>query len=221
MRALYVRTSTDDNDGAAQLHELRAWCAAQGWREVREYVDKGESGCKDSRPQWDILREDVRRGRVREMAVTELSRLGRSVLNVVLALDDIYRAGCRVVLLRQGLDYATPVGRAVAAILVAVAQLERDQIRERVRSGVRRAKEEGTRSGKPIGRPRIEVSEAAASDARERNKNGCSWAQLAREKGVAETTLRRAAMARQKPTEKERGKCQQKDAFCAAKFNAP
>jgi DNA invertase Pin-like site-specific DNA recombinase len=198
-RAIYVRTSTDDNDGAAQLHELRQWCEKAGWSNVKEYIDQGESGIKESRPQWDQLRVEVTRGRVTELVCTELSRLGRSVVNVVLALDDFYRVGCRVILLRQGLDYGTAVGRLVATILAAVAQLEREQTKERIRAGVRRAQNEGTRSGKPIGRPRrtdqVDVQKALRDRAL-----GASWRKAARAQNVKPTTLLRALKAHQNLT---------------------
>jgi DNA invertase Pin-like site-specific DNA recombinase len=197
-RAVYVRTSTDDNDGSAQLHELAEAARVRGWgHEYAAYLDRGESGAKDSRPEWDELREQCRRGRVREVMATELSRLGRSVVPVVLALDELHHAGVRVILLRQGLDYGTPVGRAVAAILAAVAQLERDQAIERIRAGVRRAQEEGTRSGRPIGRPRRRVD---TQKLRELRKAGLSWAQCARELGLGAGTCRRALEACQNPT---------------------
>jgi DNA invertase Pin-like site-specific DNA recombinase len=200
--ALYVRTSTDDNDGSAQLHELREWAARQGsrdWFHATAYIDKGESGAKASRPQWDKLLADVRAGRVRELACTELSRMGRSVLNVVLALDELHAAGCRVVLLRQGLDYGTPIGRAVATILAAVAQLEREQIRERIAAGVRRAREKGSRSGKPIGRPRAVVTGEQLERARQARARGDSWSDVAWQVNVPASTIRRAVEACQNP----------------------
>jgi DNA invertase Pin-like site-specific DNA recombinase len=202
MKAIYVRTSTDDNDGAAQIHELRKWCNAQGWQNVKEYIEQGEHGDKDSRPEWDKLKRDVRSGKVTEIVATQLSRLGRSVINVILSLDEFYQSNCRVVLIREGLDYATPVGRAVAAILAAVAQLELEQIRERIRSGVRRAKEVGTRSGKPIGRPRQMVTEGWLKDVQRARSMGTSWAKLAKEWCKPPTTLKRLLGAYQNPTAK-------------------
>jgi DNA invertase Pin-like site-specific DNA recombinase len=159
MKAFYIRTSRVANDGAAQLFDLKKWASTQeGWAQHKVYLDEGESGAKDKRPQWDKLRADIKNGMVDELVCTELSRIGRSVLNVVLSLDEIYRDGCRVVLLRQGLDYATAMGRAVATILAAIAQLEREQIRDRLVAGVRRAQSEGTRSGKPIGRAKKTIT---------------------------------------------------------------
>lgn len=195
MKAIYVRTSVDDNDGAAQLHELQTWAEREGWRDFRTFIDRGESGLKASRPAWNEVMKGVTSGKIKELAVTELSRIGRSVVNVILALDDAHRAGCRVVLLRQGLDYSSPVGRAVAAILAAVAQLEREQIVARVRAGVRRAREKGTRSGKPIGRPRTEVTEGQVQQALWVRSYGGSWAEAERLTGVKATTLRRAILA--------------------------
>jgi DNA invertase Pin-like site-specific DNA recombinase len=204
MKAIYVRTSTDDNDGAAQLHELRQWCEREGWKGVKEYVDRGESGKKESRPEWDRLRADITKGEVREVVCTQLSRIGRSVINVILSLDSLHRSGCRLVLLREQLDYGTAIGRAIATILAAIAALEHEQITERIRSGVRRAQQEGTRSGKPIGRPRVTLSpEFLRLVEYYRKTLGKGWAYTAERLGLPETTLRRAYIAtRQKPPEK-------------------
>ncbi len=214
MRAIYVRTSVEDNDGAAQLHELLGQAVVREWLtpaqaevlrsraaeyagtvlagvlegDVLLFVERGQSGAKASRPAWDILLERVRFREVSEVMATELSRFGRSVVNVILALDELRRLGCNVVLTRQGLDYSTPVGRAVAAILAAVAQLERDQLRERIQAGMRKAREKGTRSGKSIGRGEVSVDVERAARLR---GEGVSWRAIAQAMRVKEPTLRR------------------------------
>ncbi len=202
MKALYVRTSVDDNDGEAQMHELHLAAAARGWGEPHVgyavFADRGESGAKASRPEWDHLMAEARAGRLRALMCTELSRIGRSVVNVVLALDELHRLGVHVVLTRQGLDYDTPVGRAVAAILAAVAQLERDQVRERIGAGLRRAKDRGTRSGKPVGRPERSVDVERATKLR---AEGATWSAVARAMGVPVPTLRRKVLAHVADTE--------------------
>ena len=58
MKAIYVRTSVADADGAAQLHQLRQAAAARGWADWKEYIDLGQSGGKASRPALDELRAD-------------------------------------------------------------------------------------------------------------------------------------------------------------------
>lgn len=199
MKAIYVRTSVDDNDGAAQLHELHGAARARGWGIYATHVDRGEGGAKASRPEWDYLMAEARAGRLTELMCTELSRIGRSVVNVVLALDELHRRGVVVVLTRQGLDYSTPVGRAVAAILAAVAQLEREQIRERQAAGMRRAREAGTKSGRPIGRPERSLDVARAAELRLVKLR--PWSEVAQAIGCPEATLRRKVMqyARQNP----------------------
>jgi DNA invertase Pin-like site-specific DNA recombinase len=57
MRALYVRTSTTDQDGAAQLHALKRAADVGGWLDVREFTDIGHSGAKASRPALDGLKK--------------------------------------------------------------------------------------------------------------------------------------------------------------------
>src|SRR5260221_12215031 len=87
-RAIYVRTSTADQDGRAQLHALRRVAEARGWSCFREFVDVGHSGSNASRPALDRLRLSVRNGEVREVAIFALDRFGRSLRDLLLLLDD-------------------------------------------------------------------------------------------------------------------------------------
>lgn len=191
--AIYVRTSREDNDGTAQRHELGKVCAAR-WNlheetgDLSAYVDLGESGAKASRPALDRLRSDVRAGKVRRIVVTELSRLGRQLGPLLVLLDDWHRAGCEVVVLREGIDYSTPLGRLLAQVLGAFAEFERGRISERIASGVQRARDRGSKSGKAIGRPACEFDVARAMALR---AGGMSWRSMAQALGVKAPTLRR------------------------------
>lgn len=196
-RAIYIRTSVADNDGAAQRHELELRARGEGWNEWVTYFDRGESGAEDSRPQWDKLTADVRRGRVRELLVTELSRLGRSTVAVLTVLDEWQRAGLRLIVTRLGIDFATPSGRMVAAVLAAVAELELELTRERRLAGVRRAQAHGTRSGRPIGRPRVEVDADKLKRACQARDAGTPWREVAEWLGVPESTARRVLAVHQ------------------------
>ncbi len=192
MRALYVRTSTTDQDGAAQLHALKRAADARGWLDVREFIDLGQSGAKASRPQLDALKKAARAGAVREVMVVGLDRLGRSLRDLLVLLDDLAAAGCSVVSLREGVDLSTPAGRLQIQILGALAEFERELIRERVRAGLDRARANGTRSGRPIGRPRraIDVSRARAMRA-----EGRSWREVAMALHAPRRTIERAVAA--------------------------
>lgn len=189
MHAIYTRTSTSDQDGAAQLHALRRAVEARGWTDVREFTDIGHSGAKASRPALDELRKAAQRGEVRVLVVYALDRLGRSLRDLLLLLDELTAAGCMVVSLRESIDLTTPAGRLLVHMLGALAEFEKSIINERVRSGLARVKATGrTRSGKPVGRPRREVDADAVARLRAQGK---SWRTIAKTLHVPRRTLER------------------------------
>lgn len=191
--AIYIRTSTSDQDGAAQLHALSRAAEARGWTGVREFVDIGHSGAKASRPALDKLRAAVRLGEVREVMVAGLDRLGRSLRDLLLLLDELSAAGCAVISLREAVDLSTPTGRLLVHLIAALAEFERELIRERVRSGIARVKATGrTRSGRAVGRPRRAVDAVAVARLR---AEGRSWRQVAQALKVPRRTAERALRA--------------------------
>ncbi|MGO8968916.1 MAG: recombinase family protein [Myxococcaceae bacterium] len=192
--ALYVRTSTSDQDGAAQLHALRRAAEARGWNQTVEFIDIGHSGAKASRPALDALKQAARQGRVRQVMVFALDRLGRSLRDLLLLLDEFSAAGCAVISLRESLDLTTPTGRLLVHLVAALAEFERELIRDRVKSGIARVKATGrTRSGRPVGRPKRPVDEGQVRAMRE---EGRSWRAIAQALKVPRRTLERAFSAR-------------------------
>ncbi|MGO9831783.1 MAG: recombinase family protein [Myxococcaceae bacterium] len=192
--ALYIRTSTSDQDGAAQLHALRRAAEARGWLKTVEFIDIGHSGAKASRPALDALKDAARRGEVRQVMVFALDRLGRSLRDLLLLLDELSAAGCAVISLRESLDLTTPTGRLLVHLVAALAEFERELIRERVRAGIARVKATGkTRSGKAVGRPRRQVDERQVRAMRE---EGRSWRAIAQALKVPRRTLERVFSAR-------------------------
>jgi DNA invertase Pin-like site-specific DNA recombinase len=154
--ALYARVSTvgHGQDVGLQLEELRQVAAQRGWTIVDEYVDRGISGTKESRPALDRMLAEVQAGKLDVIACWKLDRLGRSIQHVLSVLDQITHQGVSFVSVRDaGLDTTTPNGRLLINILAAFASFERDLIQERVLAGVRRAQA----AGKHCGRPRVDV----------------------------------------------------------------
>lgn len=149
--ALYARVSTVDQNCAGQLEELRRYVAARGWLVVGEYVDTGVSGGKASRPELDRLMADVHRRRFEVVAVTKIDRFGRSVLHLTRGLRELEDCGIRFLAVQQGIDTdaSNPTSRLLLHILAAVAEFERELIRERVTAGQRRAMAAGIRCGCP------------------------------------------------------------------------
>lgn len=201
--AIYVRTSVADADGAAQLHQLRHAAKARGWVAWREYVDIGQSGAKASRPALDDLRGAVKRGEVEVCMSAALDRLGRSLRDLILLLDELAAGGCAIITLREGIDLTTPVGRLTMQILGAIGEFERALIRERIRNGIEKVKATGrSRSGRSLGRPRRAVD---VDRVRELRAKGRSWREIAVALKAPRRTLERAfAAAAQNPLRNRR-----------------
>ena len=116
---LYGRVSTTDKgqDPELQLKDLRAYSNARGWKVFGEYVDKGESGAKDRRPQLDRLMEDARKRRIDGILVWKLDRFGRSLKSLVTTLEELRALGIQFVSYTENLDFSTPAGRAMANLI--------------------------------------------------------------------------------------------------------
>ncbi|HTF34957.1 MAG TPA: recombinase family protein [Myxococcota bacterium] len=149
----YARVSTLEQHIDPQLHALRQYATARELEVVGEYVDHGVSGAKDRRPALDKLLADARRRRFDVLAITKLDRLARSVRHLTTLAAELEALGVDLVVLDQAIDTSTPSGRFLFNTLGAVAELERDLIRERVLAGLAAAK----RRGAKLGRPRVDL----------------------------------------------------------------
>src|ERR1700752_810097 len=163
---LYLRGSTKDGQTVDNQREAltEAIGRRQGWLIVDDFADKGISGAKgrDKRPEFDRLLKEVVRGKIDVVAAWSVDRLGRSLQDLVGFLGELNAAGCDLYLEKQAIDTTTPAGRALFQMLGVFAEFERAIIQERVHAGLARAREKGTKSGKPIGRARIEATKEAA-----------------------------------------------------------
>jgi len=184
--AIYARVSTaPEQSPEMQLRDLRELAARRGLEVVREYVDQGFSGATDSRPALNDLLADARRGRFKAILVWKLDRLGRSLVNLVRLLEDLRQLDVELISFSEGLDFTTTTGKLLYQVISAFAEFERDCIRERVRAGMRNARAQGKR----IGRPPVVVDAAQVARLRAQNH---SWREIAQELGVGATTARRA-----------------------------
>src|SRR5262245_28203423 len=153
--AIYARVSTFDQEPENQLQELRRYVGARGWAPT-EYVDRGVSGTKDRRPALDQLLTDARRRRLDVLVCWRLDRLGRNLKHLITLLDELHALGIAFVSLAEGIDATTPAGKLQMHILGAIAEFERERIRERVLAGLQRARSQGKRLGRPQVRPPLE-----------------------------------------------------------------
>ena len=133
--AIYARVSTLDQEPENQLIQLRRYVEERQWT-VTEYVDKGVSGAKDSRPALDRLLRDAKRREFNVLVCWRLDRLGRSLKHLVTLLDDLQALGVAFVSLGEGIDATTPAGKLQMHVLAAISEFERARIAERVRAGL-------------------------------------------------------------------------------------
>lgn len=150
--AAYVRVSTGGQDTAMQMADIRKLADLRGW-EIVATVEEKASGAK-TRPARERLIAEAKGGAYDGVCVWKLDRWGRSTVDVLTTVTDLDAAGVAFVSVQDNIDMTTAQGRLMVQLLAAFAEFERAQIRERVVAGVRHAKRAGTRSGKPIGRPR-------------------------------------------------------------------
>ena len=147
---IYARVSTNKQTTDSQVVELRAYCGRRGWTDVREYTDK-ISGAKFSREGLDALMREVRKGRVDAVLAFKLDRLGRSLPHLAQLISEMTAHRVALVVPQQGIDTSAsnPAAQLQLNILCAVAEFERDIIRERVYAGLTAARARGARLGRP------------------------------------------------------------------------
>ena len=185
--AIYARVSTTDQNCEMQLTELREHARARRWAVVSEYADTGVSGSKSSRPELNKLLKAAAARKFDVVLVWKLDRWGRSTADCLSTIRDLTDVGIRFIAVTQGIDTDSnnAMGRFFTTILAAVAELERELIRERVVAGMKQARADG----KALGRPRRVFDRAKAMRLRE---SGLSWRRIAKELKVPFMTVRDA-----------------------------
>jgi DNA invertase Pin-like site-specific DNA recombinase len=182
--ALYARVSTSDQNPETQLVELRAIAKRRGFEIVEEFIDRGVSGARRKRPALDRLLWAVRHAKVDIVMVWAFDRMARSVQHFLEIVDEFDHLKIEFVSLRENVDTGGPLGRLFITIVGAFAELERSLIRERVSAGMRRAKFEGRK----LGRPRLDIDTRQILLDRAR---GMSLGQIAKAHRISRTTVRR------------------------------
>lgn len=180
--AIYARVSTVDQTCSNQVLELRTFCAARKWDIVREDLDEGVSGSRDSRPALDSLLRAARRRQFDVLVCWRLDRLGRNLRHLILLLDELSALGVAFVSLAEGIDATTPAGKLQMHILGAIAEFEVSRIKERIMAGLARARGQGRRLGRPP--VRVPVDRLAAVQ-------GLPVREAARRLGVSRSTAQR------------------------------
>jgi len=137
--ALYARVSTEDQarEGFsldAQVKRMEAYCRVRGWEVADVYRDEGYSGRSTDRPEY--IRMMSESDRWDTVLVLKMDRIHRNSLNFTLMMDDLKARGKDFNSLQDKFDTTTAMGRFVMGIMQGIAQLESEQIGERVYMGM-------------------------------------------------------------------------------------
>jgi DNA invertase Pin-like site-specific DNA recombinase len=172
--AIYTRVSTQDQSVDMQITELRRYCEQRGFQTYKEYSDQGVSGTKDKRPALDELMSDAKKRKFDAVLVWRFDRFARSTKHLITALEEFRHLGIEFISFQESIDTSSPLGKAMFTIVSAIAELERNILLERVKAGLRRAKE----SGKILGRPRrLDLN---VEELRKMRTEGLSFRQIAK-----------------------------------------
>lgn len=160
--AVYLRTSTTEQTTLNQRIAIAKYCLNNNFSIYKYYDEHGFSGALTTRPQLDLMMQDMRKGLFDIVMVWKYDRLGRSTLHLLQILEEFKKKGIRLISTSQDLDTSTPMGAYFLTNLLALGELERGMITERINLGLQRRKEQGL----PMGRP------AGSKDKKPRRKSG-------------------------------------------------
>ena len=146
MIIFYARCSTAEQNEARQLGDAHA-CHAE-----KIYIDKA-SGKNRDRPQLEAMISFAREGD--KVVCSDISRIARNTRDLLTIIDELQKKGVAFQSLKESIDTSTPQGQFMLTVFGALAQLERDCIRQRTEEGRRIAMQEG----RITGRPRVQVDE--------------------------------------------------------------
>lgn len=150
--ALYLRVSKHEQTIENQRIELERVAAAKGWKIVSVFKDEGISGSfgRGVRSQYDAMLKKGVQAQHDVVMAWDVSRLSRSLADLVTTLDELHACGIDLYLHQQAIDTTTPAGKAMFQMCGVFAEFERGILSERVKAGLNRAREEGKTLGRPI-----------------------------------------------------------------------
>jgi putative DNA-invertase from lambdoid prophage Rac len=185
--AIYCRVSTNDQSCSRQERDLRVYAEKAGYEVVGVWKETA-SGSKNNRLERKQVMNLAQAREIDGVLVTELTRWGRSTIDLITTLQDLAHWGVSVIA-TTGLqfDLTTSQGKLIASMMASLAEFERDLVRERVCSGLAEARAKGKLLGRKPGQ-RVK-SERYAPKVLQMVSEGHSYRQIAHELHLSKTTV--------------------------------
>jgi putative DNA-invertase from lambdoid prophage Rac len=183
--AIYCRVSTTDQNCDRQRADLESYANRCGYLVAGTFVETG-SGAKIDRMERQKVIELARARSIDIILVSELTRWGRSTIDLIDSLNQLQVWGVSLIA-QNGFQYdlSTPHGKMIASIMATLAEFERDLLKERIKSGIANAR---TR-GKVFGRPKGGKTADNCGKIRELKATGQSLRSIAKTVGLSKTSV--------------------------------
>lgn len=172
----YFRVSTQDQNTDLQKKEVLPYIASRGW-DIRDVYEEKATGTNTRRPELQRLLADCRARKVDVVVVWKLDRMFRSLKDMIVTLQELNEIGVEFVSIKDQIDFSTSAGKLLAHLLGAFAEFEASLIKERVKAGLKAAKEKGTILGRPKKRNDRTI--------RQMRQRGYSFREIARSSGLS------------------------------------
>ena len=185
--SLYCRVSTNQQTASNQERDLREFCTRQGWEIKKVYIDEGFSGRNDKRPALQQMLKDSQGGKCGDLiACTKIDRIARSTMDLLQIMQTLSESGVGFCSASQGINTQSSTGKMLVQLLGVISEFESSLIADRVRSGIKRSREDNPT--KSWGRPRCGFN---VNECLKLKQDGMSWSKLAKHAGVSASSLQR------------------------------
>ncbi len=197
--ALYTRVSTRQQDTASQKPDLLRWQKHYAPKRQVVFYEDQTTGRTMQRPAWTRLMKAVQSGKVEQIVVWRLDRLGRTARGLTSLFEELPRRNVGLVSIKDGLDLNTSSGRLMANVLASVAQYETEIRAERVLAGQAIARAEGKRWGGSKPGRLLSLTQDQVEAIQKMAAEGKPKAVIARATGVSRPTVYRVLQRHQQP----------------------
>ena len=177
---IYARVSTREQNVDMQLIDLRGYAKARDLNVIQEYVDYA-SGSKNDRENYQKLFNDVRKRKTDIVLVWKFDRFARSTKELINALEEFKNLGVDFISFKENIDTSTHMGKILFTIISAFSEFEKAVLRERVISGMDKARAKCIEFGRP------KIPEFKIKEVLEMKANGADYKEICKKLGISKS----------------------------------